>query len=296
LRNAFALAGLAIVLTACGGGTASQNVPAPAARGTLVVRTKVPVKKGTRHGARYISPASQGITIALSGLFNFSVSEAASLLQNGPGCTGAPSATTCTLTIPGLPPGPYSGSIATYDAIAGYPNACTIPGSAHELSGDQAIAFRQGTRMFSAESLDAAGAMIVGAGSPTFTTGTPSGVLTGVAVTTPTTSGAFTVTPPATYSAGTASIAVTPTTNNGPSGGALSVTAYDSLGNEQTLASGSFPHLVPQSSIAYDAHNELPYIANAANGASGSIAGYDLKGTQQQFSGTLTIRATTGFT
>src|SRR5215469_14648016 len=112
--------------------------------GKLVLRIRVP-KRHRR--ARYISPATQGITIALTGPTN--VSETASLQPNASGCTSTLAGTSCTLTIPGLKPCPssancYSGAVATYDAVSC--NAtCTIPPTAQELSANQSVAFTLST-------------------------------------------------------------------------------------------------------------------------------------------------------
>jgi sugar lactone lactonase YvrE len=111
------------------------------AKGSLVLRIHVARKKKTGDAApRYISPATEAIKIAITGLTD--VKKTAALMPNARGC----SLGFCTVTIPGLRPCPskancYVATIATYDAVTGCPSACTIPETAHELSGNQSVLF-----------------------------------------------------------------------------------------------------------------------------------------------------------
>jgi DNA-binding beta-propeller fold protein YncE len=115
-------------------------------KGRLVLRIRVPRKKKTgRHVApRYISPATAGLTVAITGPTD--VSKIVALTPNATGCSSSLAGTFCTLTIPGLSACPssancYTATIATYDAISGCPSACAIPGTAHKLSSNQNVAF-----------------------------------------------------------------------------------------------------------------------------------------------------------
>jgi virginiamycin B lyase len=109
--------------------------------GALVLRIHVPKRKH-RRGARYISPATQGISIAISGPTN--VNETAQLTPTATGCASSLAGTYCTLIIAGLAPCPtsancYSGTISTWDAVTGCPAACAPAGN--ELSANQNVAF-----------------------------------------------------------------------------------------------------------------------------------------------------------
>jgi sugar lactone lactonase YvrE len=115
------------------------------AKGRLVIRIRVPRKKKTSHAApRYISPATAGMTVAITGPTD--VSKIVALTPNASGCSSSLAGTLCTLTIPGLAPCPssascYTGKVATYDATSGCPSACAIPVTAHKLSDNQNVAF-----------------------------------------------------------------------------------------------------------------------------------------------------------
>jgi streptogramin lyase len=141
------------VLAACsvGAGTtpATPGVPTSDAhsrsKGHLTVRIRVPKRHRRHHAApAYVSPATQAMTIALTGPTH--LSETVGLTTGASGCASSLAGMLCTLTIPGLLPCPsaancYSATIATYDAVSGCPSACAIPGSAHELSGNQNVGF-----------------------------------------------------------------------------------------------------------------------------------------------------------
>ncbi|HLX26057.1 MAG TPA: hypothetical protein VKR05_03630, partial [Candidatus Cybelea sp.] len=140
---------VASVLSACSAGGVA-TVPngsggAPAVRagtGTLLVRVRIP-KRNRHHHPRYISAATQGMTLAITG--PTTAKETVSLQPTATGCTSSLTGTFCTLTIPDLRSCPsasncYSASIATYDAISGCPSACSVAG-ARELSANQNVAF-----------------------------------------------------------------------------------------------------------------------------------------------------------
>jgi streptogramin lyase len=84
------------------------------------------------------------MTIAIAGPTTFG--ETVGLIAGANGCASSLAGTFCTLTVPGLSACPttgncYTATIATYDGIAGCPSACAIPGTAHELSGNQNVPF-----------------------------------------------------------------------------------------------------------------------------------------------------------
>lgn len=102
--------------------------------GRLVLHVLVPKKR--RHHRRgpkprYVSPATQSMTVSLSG--PTAVATTAPLTPTSQGCSSGLAGTFCTLTIPNLAPGSYSGSISTWDATGGTGN---------ELSADQNVSFK----------------------------------------------------------------------------------------------------------------------------------------------------------
>jgi hypothetical protein len=254
LRRALLAAAAAFALAACSNAASSVEPSAGALslnarashRGKLVVHIRVPRRhRHKRRGAHYISPATQSMTVAISG--PTPVNQTVGLTPTSTGCSSSLTGTFCTLTIPGLLPGSYTATISTFDGTAGAGN---------ELSAAQAIGFTvvagtdnsiaitlsgipvativapanvrslsngigvfdlegQGAHAFVAHTVDADGSVIVGAGAPTFTIGTPSGSLAGVTAspssTTVSAPNTFTVTPPVTYAAGSAQFTVTPT-------------------------------------------------------------------------------------
>jgi streptogramin lyase len=147
----------ALLLSACGGGS-SLPVPVTASakhhtgKGRLVFRIRIP-KHGHHHRVRvrgrdgkprYISAATQGLTLDLTGPTK--IHETVSLLPSANGCTSTLATTLCTLTIPSLTAcsgagNCYSASIATYDGITGCPTKCSVSG-ANELSANETIPFR----------------------------------------------------------------------------------------------------------------------------------------------------------
>ncbi len=223
-----------------------QQSASSASRSATSVRTK-----GVR--PQYLSTATQSIVIAISG--PTTVNETAGLTVNSSGCTSSLASTICTLTVPGLQAGSYTATLTTYDgytsgtntatgnvlsaaqaiaftitagqsntiniALAGVPaSTVVVPAdsnsSANGSSGYDIIG--QGAHKFIAESLDADGNIIAGAGAPLFRIGAVSGSLS--PVTTSPSSGSttsasapnsFTVTPPTTFASTTASFTVTPT-------------------------------------------------------------------------------------
>ena len=253
----------AAVLAGCAGSHGSStlpSVPTQAAKRTGAATFVIKVPQSTSSSAsasratarvrpQYVSPATQSMTIDISGPTD--VDETADLTIGSSGCTSSLASTICTLTISGLQPcttpptNCYTATLTTYDQTGGTGNV---------LSAAQAVAFTvaagqtnqisltlsgvpattliipagsfieangsggynllgQCACSFIAESLDVDGNIITGPGAPTFTISQTGGSL-GVTVPSATTASApnsFTITPPATYSSATATISVTPT-------------------------------------------------------------------------------------
>jgi hypothetical protein len=225
-------------------------------RGTATLHIRIPkhVKPARvrvlRHGKpHYVSAATQGMTIALTG--PTALTETVGLTAGSAGCTSSATDLACSLSL-SLAPGAYTATISTYDAITcpGAPQVCTIPGGADELSTAQAVAFSivaghanpinvtlsgipvrliavpgsifsatgdsgnlqligLGPHAILAEALDAGGNIILGAGAPAFAM-TQSGSLTvGIATPPPNAPNRFLLTPPVTFSQNTASLQLT---------------------------------------------------------------------------------------
>jgi hypothetical protein len=208
------------------------------------VRSTESKGQGDRSSVRpqYLSDATQSITIDISGPTNYTAT--ANLTVNSSGCTSTLASTICTLSVPGLLPGDYTATLTTYDQTGGTGNvlssaqavAFTITAGQSNnidisLSGAPVSTlvvpvgvFTEsngtggydliglGAHRFVVETLDADNNIIAGPGAPTFTVGSTSGSL-GVTVVAPKTTSPneFSVTPPSSYSASTASFTVTPT-------------------------------------------------------------------------------------
>jgi virginiamycin B lyase len=148
---------LALALAACAGGAslppgtspAAAPVPAKAKAHKLHAKLRITIPRRRHHhkGARYLSSATQGLTLAVTGPNSFTLNETVGLTvsSNPQSCTSTLAGTSCVLTLPGLAPCPspancYSMTIATYDAISGCPAACAVAGE-NELSGNQDVGF-----------------------------------------------------------------------------------------------------------------------------------------------------------
>jgi hypothetical protein len=237
LAAAFAVGGC----SGGGGGNAGIPAPAPAAKkATAVFRIKVPLKHRKGRRAKYISPATQAVTLAFAGPTPVSTTVP---------LTPATCATTlanlvCTVSNQ-LLPGTYTASVTTYDS--------TNVATAHVLSAGQNLAFNVttgvannvsltlsgvptqlliasdsglahgnaqngidllglGSHRLIVTALDADGGIIIGPGAPTYAVAQTAGSLP-VTITQPgaTTPNAFAVTPPGAISSNTATLTVTAT-------------------------------------------------------------------------------------
>jgi virginiamycin B lyase len=145
-------------LAACSGGpstvplanaNAANAAGAPALHRTkakLHLRIHIPRKRKHRRAGKYLSYATQGMTVAIAGRTTLNETVGLTVASNPQNCSGTLAGTTCTLTISGLEPCPssancYTATIATYDAISCSGSTCTIPGSANELSANQNVGF-----------------------------------------------------------------------------------------------------------------------------------------------------------
>jgi sugar lactone lactonase YvrE len=137
------------MLAACSGG---QNaIPAPPSNTTnergISVTLKIHIPKPHSHrrmrAARpnYISPATQAMTLAISGPTK--LNEVVALTPTSSGCSNDPTGTTCQLTFvlaACATNNCYLATVATYDAVS-CSSTCTIPPSANELSAAQNVPF-----------------------------------------------------------------------------------------------------------------------------------------------------------
>lgn len=220
-------------------GTAQFVINAPSATQTSAHGRRTP---------QYLSNATQSLSIAIAGPTDYSAT--VNLTVSSSGCTSTLATTICTLNVPGLQPctspptNCYTATLTTYDQTNGGGNvlsgaqavlftitAGTTNTISISLSGAPVTtlvlpvgSFTQsngtggydliglGAHKFVVETLDADNNIIAGPGAPTFSFGSTSGSL-GVTVTQPTAGSPneFSVTPPSSYSASTASFTVTPT-------------------------------------------------------------------------------------
>ncbi|MDB5043838.1 MAG: hypothetical protein JWN27_4564, partial [Candidatus Eremiobacteraeota bacterium] len=253
---------LLVSAAGCAGGHpgTTPSVPEKVAnaeqKATAVFRITIPKKaasSGTRRPA-YVSPATQAMTVAITG--PTTVNQTVALTPTSGGCASTLASTQCTLQV-ALAPGSYTATLTTYD---GY-NAGTQTPTGNVLSTGQNIAFTilvgqantiaialsgipvqlvltpltplttangsasyhlvgGGKHPFLVEALDADGNVIVGSGAPTFTVGAPAGALTATAVQ-PTTASPnqFSFIPPTTFGTGTATFAVSATYAGQPTDG-----------------------------------------------------------------------------
>jgi len=102
---------------------------APSASARFVIAVPARTAAAGKRAPAYISPATQSITIAVSG--PTPVSQTANLTPTSTGCQSTLATTECTLTL-ALSPGSYSASLTTFDGLNGTGTA---------LSADQSVAF-----------------------------------------------------------------------------------------------------------------------------------------------------------
>jgi hypothetical protein len=229
------------LLGGCGAGSTPGTPPsggASARTGKAIFHLRVPKKTGKRR-ARFISPSTLSLTVALTGPTHVSATQ--NVTPTSGGCTASLASTICTF-VENLTPGQYVATIAAYDGLNG---------TGHELSAGQSIAFTvttgiansigltlaglpariavlpgtsstlanisgsldmlgTGSHALLVQAFDADDNAIVGPGSPTYTIAKASGSLAVTigqpAATNPNT---FTVTPPALFSTSTAKLSVT---------------------------------------------------------------------------------------
>lgn len=102
----------------------------------LRIHIRIPRRKHHHHaGAHFISAGTMGMTMVFTG--PTILNESVGLTPTSQGCSGSPTATTCTFTV-ALLPGSYTGTISTYDNA---PVSGAIPGNAALLSIASAVPF-----------------------------------------------------------------------------------------------------------------------------------------------------------
>jgi hypothetical protein len=123
------------------------SLAARSAKASVSLRIRVPKRHRAPRDLRshYISPATQGIAIAISGPNGFSSNIVAGLTPSSPGCTTSSSGVTCTLSLGALAAcavaNCYAATLKAYDAVSCAGGACTIPAGAKELSAAQSVVF-----------------------------------------------------------------------------------------------------------------------------------------------------------
>ena len=229
LCKGFAFALIPAVLSACAGHGAAQ-IPAsgrtPSGKTTATLKIVIPKTKATlatRRAPRYVSPATQSMTVLVTQHTGGAtvLNETVGLTPTSTGCTSTLTSTNCTLQLP-LGPGTYDVTLSTYDGynaangtatgnvlssgqtidftvVAGQANAISvtlsgIPASiavwsnAKGVRGTQNSGFTQyatPAQKFTVAALDADQNIIIGPGAPTFTIAQASG--SGFTITNPTT-------------------------------------------------------------------------------------------------------------
>lgn len=116
----------AVVLTA-------DAIPAGHHKAKLQIHIRIARKH--HRAAHFISGSTLGMTMAFSGPTN--LNQTVGLTPTSPGCSGSPSATTCTFTV-ALLAGSYTGTISTFDKA---PVSGAIPGNANLLSEAKNVPF-----------------------------------------------------------------------------------------------------------------------------------------------------------
>ena len=270
MRSVRALRGLAFLalatLVAGCGGHASSALPARASTakdGPTTAALRIVVPKGgtttsSRRSPRYISPATQSMTVLVTQHSGGAtvLNETAGLTPTSAGCTSTLTTTICTLNLP-LGPGTYDMTLATYDGYDSAHNAATgtelssgqnvdftiVAGTANTISvtlsgipaslavftsalavhGTSATGYTlYGTsaQKFTVVALDPDGDVIVGPGAPAFTISTSGS--------------GFTITNPATATPNTFALAQTGTT-----GQTASFTATAAYGDSTCSIAGA---------------------------------------------------------
>ncbi len=261
---AFAL--LSAVLSACAGHAQSQ-IPASArsaVSGKTTASLKIVIPKGkatsaTRRAPRYLSPATQSMTVLVTQHTGGAtvVDETVGLTPTSAGCASTLASTNCTLELP-LAPGTYDLTLSTYDGydathgtaagselssgqtfgftvvagqansisvtLSGIPVAISVWSNAKGVRGTQTSGFTEYATLaqrFSVAALDADQNLIVGPGAPTFTIAASSGSV-------------FTITNPTTTSPNSFSL-----TGSGNSGQTESFTATAAYSDGTCSAGGA---------------------------------------------------------
>jgi hypothetical protein len=264
---------VAAVLATAGCSPGARSVPpvggnqstAAGGRQTVHIVIKVPAKSAATVGRRpaYISPATQSITVAITGSATETVS--ANLTPSSTGCTSTLASTTCTLSL-ALNPGTYTAAVTTYDGtnetgnvlsagqdvnftvvqgqnntislvLNGVPVALEVAAQSASVIGTMGAGFTVAGLTLSgtlqAVALDADGDLIVGAGAPTFTIAQSSG--TSFTIGQPTTAmpNSFTLTAPSSGATGSFTVTAAYPDSTCSTGGAVCTAAFSATGHGQ---------------------------------------------------------------
>jgi WD40 repeat protein len=227
---------------------------------------KVPAKPTTSLSARrpaYVSPATQSITVAITGSATQTLN--ANLTPTSTGCSSTLASTVCTLSI-SLDPGTYTAAVTTYDGanetgsvlsagqdvdftvtqgqsnailltLNGVPTAIQVNTQSSSVTGTMGTGFTlTGLTMggmLQAVALDADGDVIVGAGAPTFTLAQSSGTSFTIVQPTTTAPNSFTLTAPSSGAAGVFTITAAYPDSTCSTSGAVCTATFSATGHGQ---------------------------------------------------------------
>jgi hypothetical protein len=262
-------------MAAAGCGHAGSAIPAAGPSGTnglshqrQPVRfvIKVPTKTATSASARrpaYVSPATQSITVAITGSATQTLN--ANLTPTSTGCNSTLATTVCTLSV-SLDPGTYTAAVTTYDGanetgnvlsagqdvdftvaqgesnailltLNGVPTAIQVNAQSSSVTGTMGAGFTlNGLTMggtLQAAALDADGDVIIGAGAPTFTIAQSSGTSFAIVQPTTATPNSFTLTAPSSGAAGTFTITAAYPDATCSTSGAVCAATFSATGHGQ---------------------------------------------------------------
>jgi hypothetical protein len=308
-------------MAAAGCGHGSSAVPSAGPSGTSGLShqrqpvrfvIKVPAKTTTSASARrpaYISPATQSITVAITGSATQTLN--ANLSPTSSGCTSTLASTICALSV-SLDPGTYTAAVTTYDGanetgnvlsagqdvnftvaqgqnnaivltLSGVPTAIEVNAQSASVTGTIGAGFTlNGLTMggtLQAVALDADGDVIIGAGAPTFTVAQSSGTSFTIVQPTTTAPNSFTLTAPSSGAAGTFTIAAAYPDATCSTSGAVCAATFSATGHGQYVVASvggtvyevwAPPYTAPPVTLS-GVVNSLQLIDSAAFDAAGNL-------------------------
>jgi hypothetical protein len=227
---------------------------------------KVPAKSASATSARrpaYISPATQSISVAITGSATETLT--ANLTPTSTGCTSTLASTTCTLSL-SLNAGTYTAAVTTYDGanesgnvlsagqdvnftvvagqsntvslvLNGVPAALQVAAQSASVTGTMGAGFTIAgltlSGILQATALDADGDIIVGAGAPTFAIAQSSGTSFTIAQPTTTAPNSFTLTAPSNGAVGVFTLTATYPDATCSTSGAVCTATFGATGHGQ---------------------------------------------------------------